>query len=75
VDAPGKQYATPHGSGVASESGMSARIEGFDHRRSQKLDFPLNAVLSRPMPSVSNMESAFGAPGRHFTDRTVQIDI
>jgi hypothetical protein len=54
---------------------MSARLEGFDHRRSQKLYFALNAVLSRPMSSVSNMASAFGAPGRHFTDRTVQIDI
>jgi hypothetical protein len=75
VDAHGKQYAAPHGSRLEGESGMSARLERFDHRRSQKLDFPLNAVLSRPMPSVSNMESAFGAPGRHFTDRTVQIDI
>jgi hypothetical protein len=54
---------------------MSARIEGFDHRRSQKLDFALNAGLSRSMPSVSNMESAFGSPGRHFTDRTVKEDI
>ncbi len=54
---------------------MSARLEGFDHRHSQKLDFALNAVLSGPMSSVSNMESAFSAPGRHFTDRTVQIDI
>jgi hypothetical protein len=75
VDAHGKQCATPHRSRLAGESGMSARLEVFDHRRSQKLDFAFNAVLSRPTPSVSNMESAFGAPGRHFTDRTVQIDI
>jgi hypothetical protein len=71
VDAHGKQYAAAHGSRLAGESGMSARLEGFGHCRCQELDFALNPVLSRPMPSASNMESAFGAPGRHLTVQIV----
>ena len=43
---------------------MSARLEGFDHRHSQKLDFALNAVLSGPMSSVSNKKLKPGQAAR-----------